>query len=139
MFDGLFLRIMDWLNNIVGYEAAIRIKDLGDAFIILVLGIYAKEWLIDSSFYNEVDLDPLQNPKIVILKVEDSPRKYMINPQSRYDLVVTKLAWLIVRITNQKKLSHKNLNGIRFVSWLVVIVLLFVAALFSAYEYLLPQ
>ena len=99
-------------------------------------GIYAKEWFIDSLFYTEVDLDPLQDPKIVILKVEDSPRKYMINPQNRYDLVATKLAWLIVRVTSQKKLSHKNLNGIRLVSWLVIIILFFVAALFSAYEYL---
>jgi len=62
----------------------------------------------------------------------------MINPQSRYDLVVTKLAWFIVRITSQKRLSHKNLNEIRLVSWLMVKGLLFVAILFSAYEYLKP-
>jgi len=136
MFYTLFLWIMDWLTKVVGYKTAIQIKDLGDAFIILVLGVYAKEWFIDSLFYQEVDLDPLQDPKIVILKVEDSPRKYMINPQSRYNLVATKFAWLIVRITNQKKLSHKNFNGIRLVSWIVVIILLFMAALFSAYEYL---
>ena len=136
MFYNLFLAIMTFLTSVFGYYNALHIKDLGDAFIIFVLGTYFKEWLIDAPFFEQVRIDEDQDPKMAIIRVEGSPREYTINHKSRHSYVTLKLAWIIIRLTKKDKLIYKDLNTIRTITWVVIAILLFLSAILTGNEYL---
>lgn len=136
MSYNLFFAIMTFLTSIFGYENALHIKDLGDAFIIFVLGTYLKEWWIDAPFFEQVSIDEDQDPKMAIVRVEGSPRKYTINPKSHHGYVTLKLAWIVIRLTKKDKLIYKDLNTIRAITWVVITILLFLSAILTGNEYL---
>jgi hypothetical protein len=130
---------MNWLNSVFGYTVAVRIKDLGDAFIVAVIAIYLKEWLIDGPFYKNVDLDPEQDKKMAIVIVEGTSNQYTINPRTNHGYVENKIAWIVARLTGKASLNYKDLETIRSSSRIILAVLLFVAVLFTVYEYLPPK
>lgn len=126
---------MDFLCRTFGYRTAVRIKDLGDAAVTLVVGGYIAAWLW-AKFWLEVEIDPKLREDLIILQMKTSPRVYTINPKGVFGVIEGFLAWCIVRVSRKDSFKVKSLRRVIILIMIIGLIVVAFGLLFTIWDYI---